>query len=177
MDMMIEVVRLAGMIAIASGLIALIFLLWRFIVSSLKEEIEVERFRSLSRNLRFFIGVAKKTGGENYPHPRALAEWLEEGLGWAGGHGGEVRDAEHFREYLKSLEAPMLKQREEEITRLKAKLEPLEQLEMKVAKYKDLMVSDQEIAMMTEADRRKRDGEVEKTLSGMFELVKKIENG
>lgn len=175
--MMIEVVRLAGMIAVASGLIALISLLWRFISNNMREEIEVERFRSLARNLRFFVGVAKKTGGDNYPHPRALAEWLEEGLGWAGGHEGAVRDAEQFREYLKSLEAPMLKQRGEEIERLKAKLEPLEQLEMKVAQYKTLMLPDQEVAMMTESDRRKLEADVEKTRSGMFDLVKKIENG
>lgn len=174
--MMIEVVRLAGMIAIASGLVALVFLLWRFIVNGVREEIDVERFRSLARNLRFFVGVAKKTGSDHYPHPRAMAEWLEEGLGWAGGHEGEVRDAEQFREYLKGLEAPLLKQRDEEIARLKTKLDPLEQLEMKVAKYKTLVVTEQEVAMMTESDRRKWGEDLEKTRAGMFELVGKIEN-
>lgn len=177
MDLIIDVVRLAGMIAIASGLVALVFLLWRFIVSSLKEEIEVERFRALARNLRFFIGIAKKAGSDTYPHPRALAEWLEEGLGWAGGQGGGARDAEQFREQIKALEAPLVKQRTEEIERLKAKLEPLEELGHKVAKYKALMNPVQDVAMMTEADRRTRDEDMEKILHSMFELVAKIDLG
>lgn len=176
MDLITDVVRLAGMIAIASGLVALVFLLWRFIVSSLKEEIEVERFRALARNLRFFIAVAKKTGSDTYPHPRALAEWLEEGLGWAGGHGEGARDAEQFREQLKALEAPLIKQRTEEIDQLKAKLDPLEELEHKVAKYKTLIAPELDVAMMTEADRRKWDDDVEKTRKAMFDLVGKIEN-
>lgn len=177
MDLIIDVVRLAGMIAIASGLVALVFLMWRFIVSGLKEEIEVERFRALARNLRFFITVAKKAGSDTHPHPRALAEWLEEGLGWAGGHSEGARDAEQFREYLKNLEAPLVKQRTDEIERLKAKLEPLEELGHKVAKYKTLAAPEQDVAMMTEADRRKLDDDLEKTRKAMFDLVAKIENG
>lgn len=175
MDLIIDVVRLAGMIAIASGLVALVFLLWRFIASSLKEEIEVERFRSLARNLRIFIAMAKKAGNDTYPHPRALAEWLEEGLGWAGGQGEGARDAEQFREQLKALEAPLVKQRTEEIERLKARLDPLEELEHKVARYKELMAPEQDAAMMTEADRGRLEQDLEKTRKAMFDLVAKVE--
>ncbi|MGD9786823.1 MAG: hypothetical protein AB7U30_02605 [Sulfuricellaceae bacterium] len=175
MDMMIDVVRLAGMIAVASGLVALMFLLWRFIVSGIKEEIEVERFRGLARNLRVFIAAAKKAASETHPHPRALAEWLDEGLGWANKE-GEARSAEQFIEHLKAVEAPALKQRDDEIARLKARLEPLEQLEKKVAHYREVLAPPEEAVMMTEADRRKMETEIEKTRQGMFDLVRKIEN-
>jgi len=175
MDMMVDVVRLAGLMAVASGLVALVFLLWRFISTGIREEIDAERFRGLARNMRLFIAAAKKAGSDAHPHPRALAEWLDEGLGWARKE-GEARSAEQFIEHLKTVEAPALKQRDDEIARLKARLEPLEQLEKKVAHYREVLAPPQEAVMMTEADRRKMETEIEKTRQSMFEMVRKIEN-
>lgn len=164
MDMMVDIVRLLGLIAIASGIVALIFLLWRFISGNFREAAEVERYRALNRELRHFLVIAKKASSESHPHPKALAEWLETGM-----TGHDVPDAEHFLEYLKTLEIPQVKLRDEEINRLKARIHDLEALSKAVRLYREKAATPEN--MVTEAERHKLESEKDAAVLAMYEAL------
>ena len=167
MEMMIDVVRLLGLIAIASGMVALIFLLWRFISGNFREAVEVERYRVLNRELRRFLALAKKAGSAPHPHPKALAEWLEAGM-----EGNEVPDAARFLEQLKALEIPQIKQRDEEINRLKAHIRDLEALATAVRRYREKAATPE--TMLTEAERYKQESEKDAAALVMYEALAKV---
>ncbi|MBZ0093529.1 MAG: hypothetical protein K8F27_15080, partial [Sulfuricellaceae bacterium] len=82
MELMLGLVRVIGMIAIASALVAVIFLIWRYVSNLNQEDIDIARFRKLSWNLRQFIEQAQRAGSGDFPHVKAVASWLSESLEW-----------------------------------------------------------------------------------------------
>ncbi len=175
MELIFEIVRLIGAIAIASGLVALIVLVWRFIGHMYKEEIEVARFRTLAANLRRFVGEAKRVKAENNPHLLATAQWLEDYLQWGRKEGdAPLHTPETFMDYVRTLEAPAMQKRDDEIAKLKKRLERLEKLASRVRRYQELNISVGE-TMVSESERHRQEEELKIALANMFEALKDVE--
>ncbi|MHB9117137.1 MAG: hypothetical protein ACYC2R_02540 [Burkholderiales bacterium] len=151
---MLGLVRVIGMIAIASALVAVIFLIWRYVSNLNQEDIDIARFRKLSWNLRQFIEQAQRAGSGDFPHVKAVASWLSESLEWTKGRSTHpIRAAEQFRNDLKKIELPELKSLKEEQARQRGRLHDLETMVEALNSYRALYLEEQS-RMLTEKERQ-----------------------
>lgn len=154
MELMVELVRVIGMIAIASALVAMMFLIWRYVSNLNQEDIDIARFRKLSWNLRQFIEQAQRAGSGDFPHVKAVAAWLDESLAWTKGRSAHpLRPAEQFRNDLKKIELPELKALKEEQARQRGRQLDLEVMVEALSNYHALYLEEQN-RMLTEKERQ-----------------------
>ncbi|HCA26550.1 MAG TPA: hypothetical protein DEP05_02725 [Betaproteobacteria bacterium] len=175
MGLIYDLLRLIGMMTVASGAVAIMFLIWRFIYTSFKEEIDTEHYRKVAIALRQFVKKIKQVGTTEFPHVRATAAWLEEEMHWADTGEGRHRNADQIREELRAQVLPLLKEKNEKIGQIETRLHQLEALLEYAYGYKQQYEKSQD-RLLSQSDRHEAEMKMEAEHRKMFDLIARLES-